>query len=136
MEYRVVIPGQLKGLNELLNGRFYDRSAKKYRNPIKQKNDAECIKAIRFTKELHGIHIVKPIVLHYKIYAQDKRHDRFNLFSAIDKSFEDALQKTGVIANDGWNDVLNATHKFYIDKERPRVEIVIEEVETDERQFF
>jgi Holliday junction resolvase RusA-like endonuclease len=127
MNYSVIIYGELKGMNELLNGRFFDPRTHKYKNPVKQRNDYLCIAAIR-KSTVANVQITKPVILHYKFFAKDKKHDRFNLFSAIDKSFEDALQKAGVLRNDGWDDVLNATHEFYIDRENPRVEVVIEEV--------
>ena len=57
--------------------------------------------------------------------------DRMNIASAADKSFEDALQKVGFIRNDGFNDVLNCTFEFHIDKDNPRIEITITEVEKE-----
>ena len=46
-----------------------------------------------------------------------------------DKVFQDALQKCGVIKNDGWKEVENFTHDFYVDKKNPRIEIFLEEIE-------
>ena len=34
--------------------------------------------------------------------------------------------------NDGWADVLNATFEFHVDKENPRIEITITEVEKED----
>lgn len=130
MEYKIIIPGQMKGLNELLNGRYYDKRSRSYHNKVKSENDALCVDAIRFSRSLRKVKIRNPIIIDYRIFAGDKRHDRMNLLSAIDKSFEDALQKTGIIKNDGWDDVLNTTHSFYIDRENPRIEITITEVDT------
>lgn len=127
MNYRVTITKEYKGLNELLNGRFFDSRRRKYLNPVKQRNDYVCVEAIR-KSDLANIHIDKPIIIHYAIYAKDKKHDKMNLLSAIDKSFEDALQKCGVIDNDGWNDIENITHSFCVDRQNPRVEIVVEEI--------
>ena len=129
MTYKLTIYGQMYGLNELLNGRYYDKRTHSYHNRIKNDNDNICVDAIRFSKSLRNITITKPIVIDYQIYAQNKKHDRMNLLSAIDKSFEDALQKANVIANDGWNDVLNTTHSFYVDAKDPRVEVTITEQE-------
>ncbi|MDQ0153659.1 Holliday junction resolvase RusA-like endonuclease [Moryella indoligenes] len=130
MKYKIIIPGQMKGLNELLNGRYYDKRSRSYHNKVKSENDALCVDAIRFSRSLRKVKIQNPIIIDYRIFAGDKRHDRMNLLSAIDKSFEDALQKTGIIKNDGWDDVLNTTHSFYIDRENPRIEITIMEVDT------
>lgn len=55
-----------------------------------------------------------------------------NTASAFIKSFEDALQKCKVIRNDGYDDVLTPTLEFAIDKQNPRVEVIIEEVEENE----
>ena len=60
----------IDGLNELLNGRIKDYRTKKYRNPVKIKNDAICRKAIR--SQLKGIKITTPIVCTYNIYAKNK----------------------------------------------------------------
>jgi len=39
---------------------------------------------------------------------------------------QDALVKAGVLANDGWQEIVSFADRFGIDKENPRVEIVIE----------
>lgn len=127
MEYYVTVLGQLSGLNELLAGRIYIPKNKRYVNRVKQNNDRQCIFYIR--EQLKGVKIEKPIAIHYDIYAQDKRHDRMNLASATDKSFQDALQLCGVIKNDGWDDVIDITFNFYLDRENPRTEITITEKE-------
>ena len=111
MRYRVVIENKnhtfpIKGLNELLGGRMYNFRTKKYHNPVKADNDKKCLIAIK--KYLKGVHIDKPIRCTYHIYTADKRHDRSNLYSAIEKSFLDALQIAKVIRNDGWDDVLDS----------------------------
>ena len=130
LTYTLTIYGQLKGLNELLNGRFYDKRTRGYHNKVKHENDLICMDAIRFSKSLRHVRIKKPIIIDYRIYAKDRKHDRMNLLAAIDKSFEDALQKTGILKNDGWEDVLNTTHEFYVDRKNPRIEITIREIET------
>lgn len=130
MNYHLTIRGYRKGLNMVLSGFHYDMRTRRFFNPIKEENDKICIWAIRQHKTLRNTQITKPIVLHYKFYWHDRKSDRMNLFSAFDKSFEDALQKTGVIKNDGWNDVINATQDFDIDKNDPRVEVIIEELDS------
>lgn len=130
MEHHCTIYGFDSGLNEVLNGVHFDYRTKRVVNPVKKRNDETMIKQIRFAQELKDIKT--PIVIHYAFYVKDKRRDRMNIASAADKSFEDALQKCGYIRNDGWNDVLNATFEFHIDKENPRIEITITEIEEDE----
>ena len=96
MRYQVTVKGFKSGLNELIAGRMYDHRTKKYRNPIKNKNDALCVKYIKSSRSLRGVKIDRPIIIHYAFYCEDKMHDRMNIASAFIKSFEDALQKCNV----------------------------------------
>lgn len=134
MTYKVVIKGvdsifPLKGLNELLESRLYNPRTKKYHNPVKTFNDRVCLKAIK--KCLPSVHIDKPVRCTYHIYTADKRHDRSNLYSAIEKSFLDALQIAKVIRNDDWDDVLDSVFHTEVDKENPRVVVEIEVLEKE-----
>ena len=85
MEYQVTVKGFKSGLNELLVGRVYDHRAKKYRNAVKNKNDAICVKYIKASKDLHGVKIINPIVIHYSFYCENKRHDRMNIALTVGK---------------------------------------------------
>lgn len=132
MRYKVVVKNFNSGLNELLlaQEKKYDSRIKRYRvwNSEKTKNDRTC-KAFLIKAGLHKIKLKTPILLHYHIFAKDKKHDRMNIATAFDKSFEDALQEIKAISNDGWDDVMGATFEFDIDKNNPRIEVVIEELE-------
>jgi len=57
-------------------------------------------------------------------YCKDKRKDKDNIIAGA-KFIFDGLVKAGVIKNDGWSQIGNITHKFEIDKENPRVEVVL-----------
>ena len=132
MKYKVIIANNnrkfpLKGLNELLAGRVYNFRTKKYHNTVKASNDKVCLCAIR--KYMPNVKINNPIRCTYYIYAQDKRHDRGNLYSATEKSFLDALQQAKVITNDGFDNVMDSRFFTEVDKRNPRVEVVIEELE-------
>ena len=127
MIYKFTVFGFDSGLNELLAGRMYDFRTKKYRNHVKNKNDLICQKSIK--QNLKDVVIDKPISISYHFYCKNKMRDRMNVGSACIKSFEDALQKCGVIKNDGWDDVLTPELHFSIDKENPRVEVSIKEME-------
>lgn len=135
MVYEVIISKKnntfpLKGLNELLGGRLYNFRTKRYHNPVKANNDKVCLLAIK--KCMPGVKINKPIKCTYWIFAADKRHDRSNLYSAIEKSFLDALQTAKVINNDGWEEVYDSEFHTYVDKKHPRVVVNIEEVGAEE----
>lgn len=130
--YKVIISNAkhtfpLKGLNELLAGRTYNYRTKKYQNSVKTSNDNVCLRAIK--KYMPSVKIDKTIKCTFFIYAQDKKHDRGNLSSACEKSFLDALQIAKVIKNDGFDDVMDSVFYTEIDKNNPRIEVIIEELE-------
>ena len=132
-EYRVTIKGFDSGLNELLAAQksTYDRRTKRMRvaNPEKAKNDKLCLKNI--WRDMHGVHIDKPIEVYYHIYAKDKKHDRPNIGYAFCKSFLDALQMAKVIDSDGWDHVINTHFEYDISKDNPRVEVFIKVIGDD-----
>ena len=78
--------------------------------------------------QLPRLTITNPIIIHYNFYEPDKQRDKGNIFSFADKVFQDALQKCGVIKNDGWKEIENFTHDFYVDKKNPRIEIFLDNV--------
>lgn len=129
MRYKVVISKSnkvfpIKGLNELLAGKMYDYRTKKYRNSVKTDNDRVCCVAIR--KAINGVKLKTPIRCTYHIYAPNKMHDRGNIYSAVEKSFLDALQLCKCIQNDGFDYVLDSEFHTVVDKTNPRVEVLIE----------
>lgn len=115
---------KFRGLNELLDGKVYNARAKRYFNPVKTTNDDICLAGIK--RCIRGIRFEYPIRCHYRIYLTNRKHDRGNIYAAVEKSFLDALQKARCIKNDGWNDVLDSTFYTAIDKDNPRIEVDIE----------
>lgn len=129
-EYRVTIKGFDSGLNELLAAQksTYDRRTKRMRvaNPEKAKNDKLCLKNI--WRDMHGVTLHPPISIHYNIFVKDKRHDRMNIVSALDKSFCDALQMAKCLQNDGFEDITEVTWEMHVDKNNPRILVTIKEL--------
>ena len=70
----------------------------------------------------------KPVIMHYVFYEPNMRRDKDNIAFVALKVVHDALQKCDVLKNDGWSDILNFTHDFYVDPKNPRIEVYIEEV--------
>lgn len=60
-------------------------------------------------------------------YMQNRRRNKDNIMAG-QKFIFDGLQQAGVITNDGWKQLNNVTHKFAVDKKRPRVEVEILEL--------
>ena len=132
MKHKMVIAPWYDGLNELLNGqqKKYDPRTKKMRvfNPVKAKNEKNIIKCLN-KQGFSKVKINTPIAIHYKVYAQDKRHDRMNIVSCFDKCFCDAIQTAKLIRNDGYDDIVKVTFDYEIDKANPRVEVTITELQ-------
>lgn len=131
MEYQFTINGRhykkartMPGLNEYLHECSCHPQAGAAMKRKYQKIVSDTVRI-----RLGELKIKKPILLHYIFYEPDKRRDKMNIFSFADKVIEDALQETGIIKNDGWKEVINCTHEFYIDAQKPRIEVIIEEVD-------
>ena len=136
MTYKVTISKTnktfpIKGLNELLKAETHTWDARMKKkvvsNKVKADNDTICRIAIQ--KYLHGVKIDKPIRCHYYIFVKDKMHDRGNVYASLEKSFLDALQQKKVIKNDTFDLVLDSTFHTDLDRNNPRIEVIIEEVE-------
>jgi len=132
MKYKVIIPNWVSGLNELLNHqeKRWDARLKKMRvyNTEKVKNE-RLIRQCLTKQGLSKIRIEKPIAIHYKIYAKDKKHDRMNLGSCLDKCFCDAMQTMKILSNDGWNNIVDIRFDYSVDSRNPRAEILITELD-------
>ena len=117
------IQGSLASLNEYL--------AACNRHPLagaKIKKDSVrdigwCIRS-----ELGKWHTDKPLIIHYIFYEPNKKRDHDNVVAFTTKCVQDALQECGVIDNDGWKNILNYTHDFYLSKSEPRIEVYLEEI--------
>lgn len=71
----------------------------------------------------------KPVFMKYTWYEQNKRRDLDNVSSFGRKVIQDALVDTGVLKDDGWQYVVGFSDRFEVDKENPRIEVLIKEVE-------
>lgn len=60
-------------------------------------------------------------------YCKNRRKDKDNIIAG-QKFIFDGLVKAEKIKNDGWNDIGNISHKFFVDKDEPRVEVFIKEL--------
>lgn len=111
------------GLNEYLR-----ECARHPQAGARTKREYQAVAQNAVRRQLGRLKIDTPIIIHYRFYEADRRRDKGNIFAFADKVFEDALQACGVIDNDGWAQVENFTHEFYVDSKNPRIEIDIEEV--------
>lgn len=120
MEYKFVILGRLDGLNDYTSA---NRQSPYEGGKMKKQNEDTCIWAIR--QQLRGVHIEKPVKLEFAWYEPNRRRDHDNVSSFGRKVIQDALVKTGVLRDDGWDYVTGFTDAFYLDRKNPRIEITI-----------
>lgn len=121
-EYLLVIPGRLPGLNEYISAERSNR----YKG-AKLKRESEDIVVLAIRKCLNGIKIRSPVRMEYVWYEKDKRRDCDNITFGR-KVIQDALVNTEVLKDDGWKHVVGFSDRFEVDKENPRIEVLIKEI--------
>lgn len=125
MEYPFTIQGRLPGLNEYIAA---NRS-----NPYqgaKMKARSEKMVRVAIWEQLKGIQILVPVKLTFCWYEKNRKRDHDNVSSFGRKVIQDALVSTGVLRDDGWEEVVGFSDEFYLDREHPRIEVKIKEVRT------
>jgi Holliday junction resolvase RusA-like endonuclease len=123
MEYKLVIPARLPGLNDY---QYACRSH--YSKGAKMKREWVMIVCGYIQQQLKDIHIDKKIKIDYYWYEPNKKRDLDNISGFGKKVIQDALIKMCIIKNDGWENIIGFSDNFYVDKENPRVEIIIKEI--------
>lgn len=121
MEYEFEIRGKLPGINDLISAERTNRYA-----GAKLKAEAQntCVLAIK--KQLRGLRVEKPIIIHYMFFELNFRRDLDNISGFAHKVIQDALVKTGVIKDDGWKNVKGFTDVFAVDRANPRIVVLLE----------
>lgn len=123
MEYLLTIPGTLNNLNDYISAERANRL-----KGAKMKADNGNIVALAIRQCLRGVRIDKPVFMEYKWIEPNKRRDKDNISSFGRKVIQDALVQCGVLKDDGWNHVAGFSDRFEVDKENPRIEVLIREV--------
>jgi len=112
---------RLPGLNEYVDacrGNKYEAAN------FKRQVENDCIIFIKAA--LRGKTLTR-IGMKFCWVEKDKRRDKDNICFAK-KFILDAMQNGRIIKNDGWDQIKYLHDEFDIDKNNPRVEILIEEV--------
>lgn len=122
MEYLLTIPGRLSGLNEYIAA---ERSNRYKGAKMKADNEKIILYAIR--QCMRGVRINRPVFMEYTWVEKNKRRDKDNITFGR-KFVQDALKNTGVLKDDGWNEIVGFSDRFEVDKVNPRIEIIIKEV--------
>ncbi|MDE7156468.1 MAG: RusA family crossover junction endodeoxyribonuclease [Lachnospiraceae bacterium] len=120
MEYKFIISGRLNGLNEYTAA---NRTHPQKGGKMKKDNEELVIWEIR--RQLKGIKINHPVRIMYDFYEPNKKRDLDNISSFAHKVIQDSLVKTGILKNDGWNEITGYLDNFYCDTRNPRIEVTI-----------
>lgn len=123
MKYTLIIPGRLDNLNDYIRA----ERANRYKG-AQYKADNENIVTGAIQECLKGIHIDKPVTVLCRWYEKDKRRDPDNICSFGLKVILDALVRSGVLKDDGWDHIKSLSNEFYIDSGDPRIEVTLLEV--------
>lgn len=127
------IEGTLPNLNEYISAdRIMIRNAGhcfSKGNAFKQ--NAQKRVQIAIKRDLGDLVIKSPIKIIYRFYEPNKRRDKDNIASFAMKVIQDALVKEGVIKNDGWKEIDSFECYFDVDKEHPRIEVELQELNQD-----
>lgn len=121
--YNLVIPGTLNNLNDYIAA----ERANRYEG-AEMKVQNENIVSVYIRKYMRGVSIDKPVFMEYLWVEPNRRRDLDNISSFGRKVIQDALVNTGVLKNDGWKHITGFSDRFKVDKENPRIEVVIREV--------
>lgn len=123
VEYKLIIPGRLSSLNQYID---HERTNRYKAASLKRENEDWIIAAVK--RCLRGVKIKEPVEMNYLWVVPNKRTDRDNV--AFAKKFvQDALVKSGVLKDDGWDYVVGFSDRFEVDKKNPRIEVLIKEIE-------
>jgi len=76
--------------------------------------------------QLRGIRITVPVFIHYRWIEPNARRDKDNIAFAK-KFIHDSLVKAGTLAGDGRAHIIGFSDAFEIDKQNPRINILISE---------
>lgn len=123
MEYLLIIPGKLPGLNDYIAAERANRH-----KGAKMKADSGNIVSVAIGQHLKGVRIDKPVFMEYTWAEPNRRRDLDNVSSFGRKVIQDALVAAGVLRDDGWKHVIGFSDRFAVDRQEPRIEVKIREV--------
>ena len=124
MEYKLTIPGTLPNLKDYIAAERTNRH-----KGAKMKAGSENIVVVAIRRCMRGVRIEKPVFMEYTWIEPSRRRDKDNISSFGRKVIQDALVIAGVLKDDGWNHVVGFSDKFEVDRENPRIEVLIKEIE-------
>ena len=114
-----VIQGEFASLNEYIDACRIKKGRWNKGNSMKQKDQK------RIMLYLPPIRIKPPVYIEYRFFCRDRRRDKDNVAGYFHKVFQDALVQAHILPNDTWDMVTGFSDTFHVDREHPRIEVVL-----------
>ncbi|AZO96157.1 RusA family crossover junction endodeoxyribonuclease [Halocella sp. SP3-1] len=116
---KIIIPGEFPSLNEII------KKAKSHHMAYAsmKKENTQLVQMIA-----NRLPNMERVYLDITYYCKNRRKDPDNI-AAAKKFILDGLVAAEVIPNDGWKEIDSWEEKFKVDKNNPRIEINIKEVD-------
>lgn len=123
LEHKFIYNGTLPGLNEYLKA---ERSfSKKHSNGNDMKQQYQMLISNAIRLQLKRLSISNQVFISYTFYEPNMRRDLDNISAVAHKFMQDALVNCKVLQNDGWRQIKGYQDIFFVDKDRPRIEVLI-----------
>jgi len=117
------IAGTLPGLNDLIA----DAKVRNNRYSKYAKTKARWTDIIQWSVVAKKMEPVSRAWFDFTWYENSRRRDPDNIAAAGRKLILDALKESGIISNDGWNQVAGWSDTFRVEKDNPGVLVIIRE---------
>lgn len=114
-----VIRGEFASLNEYIDACRISRGRWNKGNSMKQQDQK------RIMMYLPPIKVKPPVYIEYTFYCRDRRKDKDNVSGYFHKVFQDALVQAHILPNDTWDMVTGFSDRFFVDREHPRIEVIL-----------
>lgn len=121
---KFTIYGTLDGLNEYTRA---NRGNRYSGNRAKRRNQVMVYQALYGIREKFD----EPVHITFTWYEPNRRRDMDNIAFAK-KFILDALVSSGVLRGDGWKYITGFTDEFRVSRDKPRIEVEIEEAGSHE----
>jgi hypothetical protein len=122
----------MPSLNEIIHASMRQRGGYSPYAKMKREHQAiisECIAAVH--KNPDDIPSFNRVRLTFKFYEKNSRRDPDNVAAGGHKFILDAMVNDELIPDDTGKHIISWVDEFYIDKEAPRIEVIVESCPDD-----
>ena len=116
------IQGELPDLNTII------KESKRGRGNWQPYNDLKHEYTIRVMAACRGIKPFNKIDIDIEWTCKNKRKNKDNIMAGT-KFILDGLVTEGILKNDGWGEIRDIKHSFYINKDEPLINVILTEVD-------